>query len=121
MRAVMALWKQVRPLKRLRRSRPAIDDAAERFSAYYGRWVGSLNRCEPTTMQETAAAFLRETEHRPRSPEAGVAHRISGLTSLYFGDYAEARERSRKPSMFSIANEIAISLSVSARTRSPQR
>ena len=39
------------------------DDAAERFSAYYGQWAGSLNRGEPTTMQETATAFLRQTEH----------------------------------------------------------
>ena len=73
-----------------------MDDAADRFSAYYGVWVGSLNRCEPATMRETAAAFLRETEHRPRSPEAGVAHRIAGLTSLYFGDYTEARTRIEK-------------------------
>jgi predicted ATPase len=42
-------------------------------------------------MRETAAAFLRETELRPSSPEAGVAYRIAGLTSLYFGDYTEAR------------------------------
>ena len=70
-----------------------MDDAADRFSAYYGVWVGSLNRCEPATMRQTAAAFLRETQHRPRSPEAGVAHRIAGLTSLYFGDYTEARTR----------------------------
>ena len=47
-------------------------------------------------MQETAAAFLRETEHRPRSPEAGVAQRIAGLTSLYFGNYPEARARIEK-------------------------
>jgi predicted ATPase len=68
-----------------------MDDAADRFSAYYGVWVGSLNRCEPATMRETAAAFLCETEHRPTSSEAGVAHRIAGLTSLYFGDYTQAR------------------------------
>ena len=72
------------------------DDAAERFSAYYGRWAGSLNRGEPATMQETATAFLRETEHRPRSPEAGVAQRIAGLTALYFGNYPEARARIEK-------------------------
>jgi predicted ATPase len=68
-----------------------LGDAADRFSAYYGQWVGSLNRCEPATMREAAAAFLYETEHCPDSPEAGVAYRISGLTHLYFGDYAGAR------------------------------
>jgi predicted ATPase len=66
-------------------------DAAERFLAYYGLWVGSLNRGEPTTMRETAAAFLREAERHPGSPEAGVAQRISGLTRLYFGDYPQAK------------------------------
>ena len=73
-----------------------LGEAADRFSAYYGRWVGSLNRCEPAIVQEAAAAFLRETELRPDSPEAGVAYRISGLTRLYFGDYAEARANIEK-------------------------
>jgi predicted ATPase len=73
-----------------------LGEAADRFSAYYGQWVGSLNRCEPAVMQEVAAAFLRETELRPDSPEAGVAYRISGLTRLYFGDYAEARANIEK-------------------------
>jgi predicted ATPase len=73
-----------------------LGEAADRFSAYYGQWVGSLNRCEPAVMQEAAAAFLRETELRPDSPEAGVAYRISGLTRLYFGDYAEARANIEK-------------------------
>ena len=59
-----------------------LDDAADRFSAYYGLWVGSLNRCEPANMRQTATAFLHETQHRPHSPEAGVAHRIAGLTRL---------------------------------------
>jgi predicted ATPase len=68
-----------------------LSDAADRFSAYYGQWVGSLNRCEPAMMQEAAAAFLRATDLRPDSPEAGVACRISGLTRLYFGDYVDAR------------------------------
>jgi predicted ATPase len=73
-----------------------LGEAADHFSAYYGQWVGSLNRCEPAVMQEVAAAFLRETELRPDSPEAGVAYRISGLTRLYFGDYAEARANIEK-------------------------
>ena len=92
MRGVMALSKPVQPSTKARALAVGDDDdAAERFSAYYGRWAGSLNRCEPATMQETAAAFLRETEHRPRSPEAGVAQRIAGLTALYF------RQLSRGP------------------------
>jgi predicted ATPase len=68
-----------------------LGDAADRFSACYGQWVGSLNRAEPLKMREAAAAFLHETARRPDSPEAGVAYRIAGLTHLYFGDYAAAR------------------------------
>ena len=43
-----------------------MDDAAERFSAYYGSVARQPNRCEPAARRETAAAFLRETEQRPR-------------------------------------------------------
>jgi predicted ATPase len=73
-----------------------LGDAADRFSAHYGHWVGSLNRGEPAAMQEAAAAFLRETELHPDMPEAGVAYRISGLTRLYFADYAGARANLEK-------------------------
>ena len=68
-----------------------IDDAAERFSALYGLWVGSLVRGELIPMREAAAAFLREVEKRPVSPEAGVAYRIYALARWYQGDYTGAR------------------------------
>src|SRR5215831_4670910 len=31
------------------------EDASERFSAYYGLWVGHQTRCEPAPMREIAA------------------------------------------------------------------
>ena len=68
-----------------------IDDAAERFSALYGLWVGSLVRGELIPMREAAAAFLREVEKRPVSPEAAVAYRIYALARWYQGDYIGAR------------------------------
>jgi tetratricopeptide (TPR) repeat protein len=68
-----------------------IDDAAERFSALYGLWVGSLVRGELIPMREAAAAFLREVEKRPVSPEAGVAYRTYALARWYQGDYTGAR------------------------------
>ena len=37
-----------------------VEDASERFSAYYGLWLGNLNRCEPAPMREMAELFLRE-------------------------------------------------------------
>ena len=69
-----------------------VEGASERFSAYYGLWVGHLTRCEPEPMREVAELFLREATARPDCPEALVAHRISGTTCLYFGDFAGAHD-----------------------------
>jgi class 3 adenylate cyclase/predicted ATPase len=72
------------------------EDAAERFSAYYGLWLGHVNRCEPEPMREMAELFLREAAARPDYPETLIAHRISGVTCLYFGDFAGAHDHFRK-------------------------
>jgi class 3 adenylate cyclase/predicted ATPase/ABC-type transport system involved in cytochrome c biogenesis ATPase subunit len=72
------------------------EDASERFSAYYGLWVGHMNRCEPAPLREMAELFLREATARPNCPEAVVAHRISGSTCFYFGDFAGARDHFQK-------------------------
>jgi predicted ATPase len=72
------------------------EDASKRFSAYYGLWVGHLNRCEPAPMREMAELFLREATARPDCPEAVVAHRISGQTCWYFGDFAGAHDHFHK-------------------------
>jgi predicted ATPase len=72
------------------------EDASERFSAYYGLWVGHMNRCEPAPIREIAELFLREATARPDCPEAFVAHRISGSTRLYFGDFAGAHDHFQK-------------------------
>ena len=69
-----------------------VEDASERLSAYYGLWVGYITRCEPSPMREMAELFLREATARPDSPEAAVAHAISGVTRFYFGDFAGAHE-----------------------------
>jgi len=69
-----------------------VEDASERFSAYYGLWVGHLTRCEPEPMREMAKLFLREATARPDCPEILIAHRTSGQTRFYFGDFAAAYE-----------------------------
>src|SRR6516162_827203 len=69
-----------------------VGDASERFSAYYGLWVGHCNRCEPAPTREMAELFLREATARPDCPEAVVAHRVSGATCWYFGDFAAAHD-----------------------------
>jgi hypothetical protein len=66
-------------------------DAPERLSADYGLWVGSLTRGELPKMRAHAAAFLSDVEATPKSPDAGVAHRVAGTTSWFAGEYREAR------------------------------
>jgi class 3 adenylate cyclase/predicted ATPase len=72
------------------------EDASERFSAYYGLWVGHLTRSEPAPAHEMAELFLREAMARPNCPETLVAHRIFGCTCWYFGDFAVAHEHFQK-------------------------
>ena len=43
-------------------------------------------------MRTHAAAFLRDVEASPDSPEAGVAHRAAGVTCSFAGEYLEARD-----------------------------
>jgi predicted ATPase/DNA-binding winged helix-turn-helix (wHTH) protein len=72
------------------------EEASERFSADYGLWIGHLARCEPAPMREIAELFLREALAGPDCPEALVAHRISGTTCFYFGDFAGAHNDYQK-------------------------
>ena len=72
------------------------EDASERFSAYYGLWAGHQMRGEPEPMREMAELFLREATARPDCPEAVIAHRSSGITCFYFGDFAGAHDHLQK-------------------------
>ena len=65
-------------------------NAPGRLAAHYGLWVGSYARGELPSMRAHAAAFLSDIEARPDSPEAGVAHRVTGLTFFFAGEYREA-------------------------------
>ena len=60
--------------------------------AVYGLWVGNLVRGELSAVRANAATFLSDVAGRPDSPEAGVAHRMAGMTHWYAGEYVEARE-----------------------------
>ncbi len=69
------------------------DNAAhERLSADFGLWVGSYVHGELAAMREHSAAFLSDVERRPDSPEAGVAHRMAGITHWFAGEHREARD-----------------------------
>jgi class 3 adenylate cyclase/predicted ATPase len=73
-----------------------VEDPSERFSAYWGLWNGHGTRGEAAPMRDIAELFLREATARPDCPEAPVAHRVSGVTCLYFGDFAAAHEHFQK-------------------------
>jgi predicted ATPase len=67
-------------------------DASERLAADYGLYAGSYQRGELPAMWAHAATFLRDVEAKPDSPEAGVAHRVAGITHWFAGEYREARD-----------------------------
>jgi tetratricopeptide (TPR) repeat protein len=67
--------------------------ARDRPAAAYGLWLGSYVRGELSSMRTHADAFLSDVGARPDSPEAGVAHRIRGVTHQFAGEFVEAREQ----------------------------
>jgi predicted ATPase len=73
-----------------------VEDASERFSAYYGLWSVHFDRCEPAPMREMAELFLRDATAGPDCPEVLVGHRISGNTCFYCGDFAGAHDHFQK-------------------------
>jgi predicted ATPase len=72
------------------------EDASERFSAYYGLWIGHYNRCEPAPMREIVELFLCEATARSDCPEVVVARRNFGGTCFYFGDFTGAHDHFQK-------------------------
>jgi predicted ATPase len=64
----------------------------ERLAADYGLFIGSYVRGELASMRAHAAAFLRDVEARPDSPEAGVAHRVTGMMHWYAAEFERARD-----------------------------
>ncbi|HZZ24541.1 MAG TPA: adenylate/guanylate cyclase domain-containing protein [Roseiarcus sp.] len=75
-----------------RQSTTGDKDAPERLAADYGLWVGSLVRGELSAMRIRAADFLRDVAAGPDSAEAGVAHRVLGVTHWFAGEYANAHD-----------------------------
>jgi predicted ATPase len=73
-----------------------VEDASERFSAYYGLYVGPAIRGEHARMREMAELFLREAAAQPNCPEILVGHRISGVNCFCFGDFAGAHDHFQK-------------------------
>jgi predicted ATPase len=76
---------------RARELAAAIDDPNERFTIYYGLWVGNLVRGELGFAREIAETFLREAERGARPTECGFGRRLLGYTHLWQGDFIEAQ------------------------------
>lgn len=76
---------------RARELAAANDNPVERFTVYYGLWIGNLVRGELGLAREIAETFLREAEREARTTECGVGRRIVGLTCLFQGDFVEAQ------------------------------
>jgi predicted ATPase len=69
----------------------AIENPTERFTIYYGLWVGNLVRGKLGSAREIAETFLREAERGARTTECGFSRRLLGLTCLWQGDFIEAQ------------------------------
>src|SRR3984885_6491227 len=63
------------------------ENYAERFSVNYGLWAGSFVRGELVPMRKLVSAVLRDCASRPKSGEASIAQRISGLTEGFAGEF----------------------------------
>jgi class 3 adenylate cyclase/predicted ATPase len=66
-------------------------DAAEQSALLSGLWAGAHLRGELEKMREFAGALTQLGEARPASVAAALAHRETGATALYAGDFGEAR------------------------------
>jgi predicted ATPase len=76
---------------RARELAAAIDDATERFTIYYGLWLGHMTRAELRLAREIAETFLREAERGARTTECGAGRRLLGSSCLWQGDFIEAQ------------------------------
>jgi len=66
-------------------------DVSERNSVNYGLWAGSYVRGEFDAMRDAAQALLADSLSQPHAAEAGVAHRASGVTQWFGGNFIDAR------------------------------
>jgi predicted ATPase len=60
-------------------------------SVYYGLWGSALIRGELRPMREIAAEFIHDVSESPASAEAGIAHRLLGVTKWFVGEFDQAR------------------------------
>jgi predicted ATPase len=76
---------------RARELAAAIDNPTERFTIYYGLWLGNIVRGEFGSAREIAETFLHEAERGAWPTECGVGRHLLGFTCLFQGDFIEAQ------------------------------
>jgi tetratricopeptide (TPR) repeat protein len=76
---------------RARELAAAIDNPTERFTIYYGLWLGNIMRGELGFAREIAETFLHEAERGARTTECGFGRRLLGTACLWQGDFIEAQ------------------------------
>ena len=101
---------------RARELAAGVEDLSERFQVYYGQWAGSFVRADLMPMREIAQIMLRDCRNRPNSPEAGIAHRLSGETHWFAGTLVKRAPTSNGRLPYSILSVTANWPSASART-----
>jgi hypothetical protein len=78
---------------RAREPTAAIEDATERFTIYYGSWLGHMTRGELRLAREIAETFLRKAERAAETTECGFGRRLLGAACLWQGDFIEAQAK----------------------------
>jgi tetratricopeptide (TPR) repeat protein len=68
----------------------------DRYSIYYGQWLGLLNRVELQQSRATAEAFLADAAAAGKRMETAVAHRTLALNCFLLGNFAEARSHAER-------------------------
>jgi tetratricopeptide (TPR) repeat protein len=63
----------------------------ERFTAYYGLWIGAMARGELAQARENAESLWREAESCGRITELAIGLRCLGLACLFQGELTEAQ------------------------------
>jgi predicted ATPase len=76
---------------RARELAAAVEDDTERFTIYFGQWLGNIVRGELGFAREIAETFLREAERAARTTECGFGRWLLGSTCLRQGDFIEAQ------------------------------
>jgi predicted ATPase/class 3 adenylate cyclase/predicted negative regulator of RcsB-dependent stress response len=71
-----------------------IDSPTERFTIYYGLWLGNMARGELKFAREIAETFLREAERGTQTTERGYGRGQLGHTCFRQGDFIEAQANS---------------------------